>query len=177
MFANLSKLVSGVLIAVALSGCMGSDGDGLAAQLHAAYKDQPFKGGQATPDHEWSFTDGTNVRIAFLHWMGKDSDGKDTGADPEKADVLFATGDGFKSRWCKGAGGIDQVLIDAGFVHFHKETSATWDAGHGGSDKNQVGFWLRHIAAKDGVEMMPGVVSRAGDVYPLMPSTSGLPDC
>lgn len=176
MLATLKLALGGLVLATALTGCVGkTGGDSLVAQLHAAYKDQPYKGGQQTPDHEWALTDSTHV--IFLHWMGKDSKDQETGGDPEKADVLFATGDGFKATWCKGVGGISQSEIDAGYVHFHKETSANWDAGHGGTDKAQVGWWLRHVAAKDGVAMMPGVVSQAGKVYPLMPSTSGLPDC
>lgn len=176
------KTVSALLIVVAFAGCVGkTGGDDLVKEMHAAYGDQPFKGGQLTPDHEWSFTDSSGKVIAFFHWMPKDSKDKETGGDPEKADVLFATGDGFKGRWCKNSlgdeGGIFQSQIDAGYVHFHKETSATWDTGHGGTEKSQVGYWLRHVAAKDGVEMMPGVVSQKGKVYPLMPSTSGLPNC
>ncbi len=155
-----------------LPECEGGVDDGLAEQLHAAYNDQPFTGGQDTPDHEWSFIDATRNRITFLHWMGHGGS-----HDAETATELFATGDGFKGTWCLGTGGITQAQIDAGYVHFHKESSANWDAGHGGTDKAQVGFWLRHVAAVDGVEMMPGVVSKAGEVYPLMPSTASLPAC
>lgn len=163
---------------VALAGCAGtSTQGGLVKQLHDAYVDQPYKGGQATPDHEWAYIDSSKNRIAFLHWMPKDSKDKETGGDPEKADVLFATGDGFKGTWCLGSGGITQAQIDAGYVHFHKETSATWDAGHGGTEKTQVGWWLRHIAAGDGVEMMPGVVSKKGQVYHLMPTWANLSPC
>ena len=82
-----------------------------------------------------------------------------------------------KGRWCKGEEGVTQDEIDAGYVHFHKESAASWDMGHGGSTGSQVGYWLRHVAAQDGVEMMPGVVSMAGEIYPLMPSTAGLPAC
>lgn len=181
MLFNLrTGLASALMIGIALAGCTGgSEADKLLATLHATYNDQPYKGGQATPDHEWAYTDGSGAggRIAFLHWMPTTYAGKETGGDPEKADHLFATGDGFKAKWCKGDGGISQDLINVGYVHFHKETSANWDAGHGGTSATQVGYWLRHVAAEGGIEMMPGVVSKAGEVYPLMPSTSGLPDC
>lgn len=181
MFAS-GKGMMGLLLlgmALALSGCAGTDDNAgkLTATLHATYDDQPFKGGQPTPDHEWSFIDATKMHISFLHWMPKTHGGEETGGDADKADHLFATGDGFKAKWCKGDGGIDQEQIDAGYVHFHKETSANWDAGHGGTSATQVGYWLRHVAAESGIEMMRGVVSKAGEVYPLMPSTSGLPDC
>lgn len=169
-----------LLVVTALAGCTTNDKggtDGLASTLHASYDDQPFMGGQQTPDHEWSFIDDSHTRIAFLHWMDKTRAGKDTGHDAEKADHLFATGDGFKGKWCKGDGGITPAQIDSGYVHFHKESSPNWDAGHGGSDKSQVGYWLRHVAAESGIEMMPGVVSKAGEVYPLMPTTTGLPNC
>lgn len=170
-------LASALIAMVALAGCTGSSQDRLASQLHSAYDDQPFKGGQETPDHEWSFVNDARDQILFLHWMGNDHAGHAIGGDAEKGDVLFATGDGFKGRWCLGSEGVTQEEIDAGFVHFHKETAANWDAGHGGTSASQVGFWLRHVAAQSGVEMMPGVVSRAGEVYPLMPSTAGLPEC
>lgn len=163
------------VLSLALSGCTGASSSGLAKELHDAYNDLPYRGGQLTPDHEWAQTDAEH--LVFLHWMPTDSQGKETGGDTDKADVLFATGDGFKARWCKGAGGITQAQIDAGYVHFHKETAAEWNAGHGGDTKAQVGYWLRHVAARSGVDMMPGVTSQAGKVYPLMPSTSGLPDC
>jgi hypothetical protein len=179
MITAPSSLTLGLLLTALLAGCAGSSpsGDALASQLHSAYRDQPFKGGQPTPDHEWAFIDASQSRISFLHWMHEDSRGRSTGGDAEKADVLFATGDGFKGRWCRGSAGITQEQIDAGYVHFHKETSANWDAGHGATSPSQVGYWLRHVAARDGVEMMPGVVSKAGQVYPLMPTTGNLQDC
>lgn len=163
------------LLGVALSGCAGTGSSGaekLVSTLHASYNDQPFKGGQPTPDHEWSWTDGSGAKgkIALLHWMPKTHDGTDTGGDAEKADHLFATGDGFKARFCGGTGGVSEDQWNAGYVHFHKETSADWNAGHGGDSKDRVGYWLRHIAAESGIEMMDGVVSKAGEVYLLMPS-------
>lgn len=173
-------LVVVAFLGVALAGCTGgSDADKLISTLHATYSDQPYKGGQQTPDHEWAYTDGTGAggRIVFLHWMPKTYAGTETGGDPEKADHLFATGDGFKGRWCSGDDGVTPAEVSAGYVHFHKESSANWDAGHGGTSATQVGYWLRHVAAESGIEMMPGVVSKAGEIYPLMPSTSGLPDC
>ena len=165
-----------------LAGCTADDAsssseDRVAAQLHSAYNDHPFMGGQMTPDHEWSFVNAGKEEIAFLHWMGTTHAGHSISGDAEKGDHLFATGDGFKGRWCRGDDGVTQEQIDAGFVHFHKESAANWDAGHGGSSASQVGFWLRHVAAQSGVEMMPGVKSVAGEVYPLMPSTGNLPAC
>lgn len=179
------KLDSRVLLsllalgAVAMAGCTTAPPSqpALVQQMHDAYVDRPFMGGQGTPDHEWAVVDSGRTQLAFLHWMDKDAKGQATGGDPEKADVLFATGDGQKGRWCLGSEGILQKEIDAGYVHFHKETSANWDAGHGGTGPAQVGYWLRHVAAINGVAMMPGVVSKAGQVYPLMPSTAGLPSC
>lgn len=177
MMKPMAALGATLFLGALLAGCTAADNEELVATLHASYKDQPFKGGQETPDHEWSFIDSSREHIAFLHWMPETRDGQSTDGDAEQADHLFATGEGFKARWCKGTGGVSQAQIDAGFVHFHKETSANWDAGHGGDSATQVGFWLRHIAAESGIEMMPGVVSQAGKVYPLMPTTSGLPDC
>lgn len=171
------------LLGVLLAGCATKTSDSnmdqtnaLATQLHAAYHDQPFMGGQQTPDHEWTWIDSSHTRLDLLHWMPMDSKDKETGGDAEKADILFAVGDGFKGKWCKGDGGITQDQIDAGYVHFHKESSANWDAGHGGTDKSQVGYWLRHIAVKDGVTMGSGP-SVKGQMYPLMPTHANLPDC
>jgi hypothetical protein len=168
--------------ALVLAGCTsspppaGGDGAGatgstatLGMKMSAFYDDTPLTGGQAQPFiPEHLFFNQPDGGFLFLHFDQ---------LDPKQSDMLMFTGDAFPGRFCKGEAGATQAEMDAGYVHFHKETSANWDAGHGGTSATQVGFWLRHVAAESGIEMMPGVVSKAGDVYPLMPSTSGLPDC
>lgn len=156
-----------------LAGCTSSDSAGTAStdqsvsQLHAAFHDQPFRGGQDTPMHEWvTHADG---RLSFLHWNTE---------DPLDADGIWFVGDGIKAKGCKGAGGISQAQYDAGYVHFHKESAADWNVGHGtdASNPNLMGYWLRHIQVDPTADPMGIGAKPVGDPYPLMAS-SNAPAC
>ena len=138
------------------------------AALHAAYKDQPYKGGQQTPMHEWLLQD--DGRLLLIHWNTD---------NPADATGILWVGDGFKAKGCEGPGGVSQAQIDAGYVHFHKESAANWDQGHmtDPSNPNVQGYWLRHIQV-DPQAAMPGTQpSPVGEVYKLMDSTGNAPAC
>jgi hypothetical protein len=163
------------MASLALAGCTTEDAgtpstaDSVLAQLRATYVDQPYRGGQATPEHTWLRV--STDSILFLHWNH---------ADPAQATGLLFVGDGFRARGCVGEGGVSQQQIDAGFVHFHKESSANWDQGHHTSaDPTLIGWWLRHVGATDSpMAMMPGMPDiHQGEVYPLMPSHENAPEC
>ncbi len=152
--------------ATALAGCTAPGGTADFTQFHTVYDDQPFTGGQATPFHEWLVQ---GDELLFLHWNNE---------DPAQADGLLFTGDGFRGMGCIGAGGVSQQQIDAGFVHFHKESSPDWASGHHTtSDPTTVGWWLRHIQADPAADPMGVGASAVGDVYPLMPSYETAPAC
>lgn len=168
------------LLALALAGCTtqsdaeadaaaGGDsvGDDVLAQLRALYVDNPMKGGQATPAHQ--FLDQGDGRFLFLHWNNPDA---------SKATGLAFVGDAFRARGCVGDGGVTQAQIDAGYVHFHKQSAANWDQGHhADSDPDTMGYWFRHIAAAPGVDPMNVGAVPTGEVYPLMPSHENAPSC
>jgi hypothetical protein len=136
--------------------------------LHAAYNDQPFKGGQMTPQHEWYL--GADKRLLFIHWDAE---------DPAKATKVLWVGDGFYAKGCIGPGGVSAEQVAAGFVHFHKETSPQWDQAHHtvAGNPDVMGYWLRHIQV-DPQAAMPGTMpSPVGEVYKLMDSTGNAPSC
>ena len=161
------------LSGLALAGCTDADGDAADAedqsvhQLHAAFHDQPYRGGQATPMHEW--IDHGDGLISFIHWNAE---------DPASADGIWFVGDGIKAKGCIGSGGISQAQYNAGYVHFHKESAANWDMGHGANptNPNLMGYWLRHIQVDPDADPMSTGASPVGDPYSLMPS-SNAPTC
>lgn len=154
------------LLAVTLAGCTGS-GDETLAQLRSTYTDQPFKGGQDTPEHTWLMP--TRDTVLFLHWNHR---------DPAQADGLLFVGDGFRAKGCIGPGGVTQSQIADGYVHFHKETAAQWDQGHHTDGPSTMGWWLRHVGAKNGAGPMPGMPDIVeGEIYALMPSYENAPAC
>lgn len=153
--------------ALALAGCASdSDDNETLAQLRSVYVDTPLKGGQETPMHTWLQTSPNS--LLFLHWNKE---------DPADATGLWFVGDGIRAKGCIGAGGISQAQIDAGYVHFHKENAADWDQGHHTSTPSTMGYWLRHVAADDGVDPMGIGASPRGEVYALMPSGGNAPAC
>lgn len=167
-------LLATATLAFALAGCTSNDTDNEAdpraayANLHAAYNDHPYKGGQQTPMHEWLL--GKDGRLIFIHWNTD---------NPADATGILWTGDGFKAKGCIGAGGVSQAQIAAGYVHFHKETSDNWDRAHMTDPANPdaMGYWLRHIQV-DPQAAMPGTTpSPVGEVYKLMDSTGNAPSC
>jgi hypothetical protein len=166
MASPLILLATLSLATLALAGCTSDDNKTL-DQLRAAYDDQPFRGGQATPMHTWLQT--SPDTLLFLHWNHE---------DPLKATGLWFVGDGFRARGCVGVGGISQAQIADGYVHFHKESSPNWDQAHHSSDRNVMGWWLRHVGVEDGIQPGPGApISEEGKVYPLMPSYESAPAC
>jgi hypothetical protein len=142
----------------------------LGQKMAGFYDDQPFGGGQSTPEHQFfSQPDGT---FLFLHYDK---------ADPLESDTVLWSGDAFPGRFCKGEAGVTQAELDAGYVHFHKRSALNWDAGHGGGptySKAQDGFWLRHVSAVTATMAMMGATMslEEGKVFPMMPSDQ-IPDC
>lgn len=139
------------LAGLALAGCTSNDSDDAEpvkdfSQLHALFSDRPYKltggGDVVTPAHEWLIqADGTGN---FLHWNND---------DPMQATALVFFGDLLGPlKGCIGAGGISQAQFNSGFVHFHKGTAASWDAGHHGDNANPnlMGYWLRHNSPTTG---------------------------
>lgn len=163
-------LTTASLVAVALAGCTtDSTGDDVLDQMRATYVDQPFKGGQETPEHTWLTP--TSDTVLLLHWNH---------VEPDDASGLMFVGDGFRAKGCVGSGGVSQAQIADGFVHFHKETSSNWDQGHHtvADDPDRIGWWLRHVGAMDGPGPLPGMPDiERGKVYPLMPSNENAPAC
>ncbi len=160
-------LLVALLGATALAGCTTqSDASDQQAMFLDLYDDQPFGGGQATPFHTWLVS---GDRLQFMHWNNE---------DPAEADGLFFTGDGFRAMGCIGAGGVSQAEVDAGYVHFHKESAPTWGEGHHtNSDPTTMGWWLRHLQVDPNADPMSVGASAVGDVYPLMPSYESAPAC
>lgn len=164
MFALLA------LAGLALAGCAQPSApaaDRSVDQLHGAYHEQPYKGGQATPMHEW--IDHGDGRVSFIHWNAE---------DPRAADGIWFVGDGVKAMGCIGTGGISQAQYDAGYSHFHKESAANWDMGHGAdpADPGLMGFWLRHVQVDPAADPMGTGAKPVGEPYPLAPS-SNAPTC
>lgn len=165
-----------IVAAVVVAGCTSpsnppaaAENTGVAAaigkDLAATYTSQPYGGGQQTPAHVWlQEPDG---ELLFFH-LNNDDVTKATG-------VLF-TGDAVPGRLCKGAGGVSQAQLDAGYVHFHSKSAPNWDAGHNNAgdyaETSKEGYWLRHLGATDGSMTMGGqsMPIQRGQVFPLMPA-------
>ena len=175
--SKLLFALSGLAI-MALAGCTSqspstttvkvADPQADFAALHAAYNDHPFRGGQDTPMHEWLLL--KDDRLNLIHWNTD---------NPADATGILWVGDGFAAKGCIGPGGVSREEIDAGSVHFHKETSANWDQGHmtDPSNPNIQGYWLRHIQVDPAASMMGTPASPVGEVYKLMDSTGNAPAC
>lgn len=163
------------LLAVVFAGCTAPtspepDEEPLGARMAEWYTAKPYRGGQETPAHVWF--ENPDDTLVFLHL---DND------DVQIADGILFVGTAFPGKFCKGDAGATQAEIDSGYVHFHKKSSANWDAGHGGGPSyaaSQDGYWLRHIGAFTGsIEMMGQTMQvQKGKVFPLMPSDQ-IPDC
>jgi hypothetical protein len=174
----MPKLVlAATALSVVLAGCTSPAANPGAAtsptlgqQMSAFYNDQPFGGGQKTPEHLFfAQPDGT---FLFLHFDQE---------DPLKSNKLLWTGDAFPGKFCKGEAGVTQAEFDAGYVHFHKKDAANWDAGHGGGPsyaKTQDGFWFRHVSAVTATMQMMGhtMTLEEGKVFPMMPADQ-IPAC
>jgi len=101
------------------------------AALASAYADQPFTGGQATPNHVWRIL--PNGDIESIHF--------DAATLAEATKILYVAVGVHVSDAC-------QKPDDPGFTHFHKKSSPNWDAGHGGASGVE-GYWLKHIAVSE----------------------------
>lgn len=123
-------------------------------QLAGTFTFEPFN--PTMPDHLWMKSDPD--KVIFLHF-----------AKPvnEKGNKLIFVGDGIKGRFCAE----DQPdKGKTGYVHFHAATvTKGHEHGHGG-DKNQEGYWLRHVAV-DEFDMM-GMHFKPGVAYNFMPTTA-----
>lgn len=123
--------------------------------LLAVFDDQPFQGGQETPEHVWKWVNPD--AFVFLHWNH---------ADPESATALNWFGVGVRGQFC------DSKQPHDDFTHHHRWASPTWDAGHGGKARDY-GYWLQHNAVRE-------FTAPWGDVEPgvdreFMPTEA--PDC
>lgn len=128
--------------------------EGVGTRLAGTFTFQPFT--PSMPDHLWMKAD--SDKVTFLHF-----------AKPvnESGNTLLFMGDGIKGRFCAE----DQPAKGkTGYVHFHSTITAKGhehDHGHGG-EKNQEGYWLRHIAVGEfdmmGMHFTPGVA------YMFMPT-------
>ncbi|RQH01434.1 hypothetical protein [Natrarchaeobius oligotrophus] len=87
-----------------------------------------------TPSHVWKFV--TEDVLMFLHWDEP---------NPEEANELIYFGIGVRGQF-------DADDVPAGqhddFTHFHLWEADGWEAGHGGQDPDQHGFWLVHHAVR-----------------------------
>lgn len=102
--------------------------------LAAAYADQPFTGGQATPNHIWRILPTGDLDALHLDGATLDASTK----------ILYVVVGVHVMDACDK----DVLNLDGGFTHFHKKESLNWDAGHGGSPGLE-GYWLKHIAVSE----------------------------
>lgn len=121
------------------------------AALASAYADQPYTGGQATPEHVWRIL--PNGDIEAIHFDAPTLD--------EATMIWYVVVGVHVMDAC-------QKPEDAGFTHFHKKSSPNWDAGHGGAPGVE-GYWLKHVAVSE-FDMPWGHVLPGVD-YNFMPTT------
>lgn len=115
--------------------------------LIEVFDDQPFNEPQReadghTPSHTWKWV--TEDVFIALHWDEP---------VPTQADNLLYSVLGVRGQFHSD----DQPDTDD-FTHFHLHEADAWDAGHGGADPDQWGYWLVHFAVRD-FEMPWGDVS------------------
>ena len=101
------------------------------------------------PDHLFLPAEEGAESVVFIHYDKP---------VPEATRVIY-TGFGIKGRWCAE----DQQKIEEqagkGFTHFHRVAEvAAADAGHGGAEPGEEGYWLKHIAVGPAFEMPWGQV-------------------
>jgi hypothetical protein len=136
---------------------------GLGTQLTESYsQDGPFE--TDLPDHLW--IGGDDDSVVFLH-LDK--------AVPDATRVIY-TGFGIKGRWCAEDQESIEALAGEGFTHFHRIAEvATADAGHGGGEPGEPGYWLRHVAVGPAFEMPWGTVEPGQVDHQFMPTEA--PTC
>lgn len=101
------------------------------AALAAAYPDQPYTGGQATPEHVWRILPKGDLEAIHL----------DAPTLAEATKIWYVVVGVHVMDAC-------EEPDDEGFTHFHKKSSPNWDAGHGGSPGVE-GYWLKHVAVSE----------------------------
>ncbi|MGH7540554.1 MAG: hypothetical protein ACRELC_06115 [Gemmatimonadota bacterium] len=83
------------------------------------------------PDHLW--LDNGDGTFMFLHFD----------KPIEQATKVIYVGWAVPGRWCAE----DQPEA---FTHFHRTAKvADWNAGHGGAEPGDPGFWLKHVAVEE----------------------------
>ncbi|ELZ05350.1 hypothetical protein C482_02331 [Natrialba chahannaoensis JCM 10990] len=88
-----------------------------------------------TPAHVWKFV--SEDVLLFLHWDEPNVD---------DAENLIYFGMGVRGQFTPDDIPASQ---DDDFTHFHLWEADSWEAGHGGQDPDQHGFWLVHHATRD----------------------------
>ena len=105
------------------------------------FEDQPFNdaqleiesdGGSYTPRHVWKFV--SEETLIGLHFDEP---------NPEEANELDYITIGQKGVFSEESKPGEE------FTHFHKVEADSWEAGHGGSDTDDEGYWLTHIAVRE----------------------------
>jgi hypothetical protein len=126
--------------------------------------DGPFK--TDLPDHLWVPGDENANSLVFVH-LDKPA--------PEAMRVLY-TGFGIKGRWCAEDQQKIEELAGEGFTHFHRIAEvASPDAGHGGGEPGEEGYWLKHVAVGEPFEMPWGQVEPGKVDMKFMPTEA--PTC
>ena len=88
-----------------------------------------------TPAHVWKHL--SEDVVLFLHWDNP---------NPEEAEDLIYFGLGVRGQFTADDIPADQTDE---FTHFHKWDADSWEAGHGGQDPEQHGYWLVHHSVTD----------------------------
>lgn len=105
------------------------------------FDDQPFNDAQFevsgenreyTPRHVWKFV--SDESLIGLHFDDP---------NPEEASELDYITIGQKGVFSEESRPSEE------FTHFHLVEADDWEAGHGGSDPDDEGYWLTHIAVRD----------------------------
>jgi hypothetical protein len=141
------------------SGLAADLGEQLGASLS---QDSPFE--TDLPDHLWLVADDESA--VFIH-LDKPA--------PEATRVIYM-GYGVKGRWCAEDQEQIESVAGEGFTHFHRTAEvATPDAGHGGSEPGEPGYWLKHVAVGPAFEMPWGTVEPGMTDQKFMPTAA--PKC
>jgi hypothetical protein len=143
-----------------LSGDLAAE---IGAQLGASFTpDAAFE--TDLPEHVWIAADEDSV--VFLHFDKP---------LPEATRLLY-TGFGMKGRWCAEDQERIEALAGEGFTHFHRFAAvATPEAGHGGGEPGEAGYWLKHVAVGPAFEMPWGTVEPGKTDLQFMPTQA--PKC
>ena len=127
-------------------------------RLVDVFDDQPFneaqmEAGGHTPHHVWKFV--SDETFIGLHVNEP---------NPEEADELLYITIGTKGYFNQ------ESQPDEEFTHFHLVEADSWDAGHGGDNSDDEGYWLTHIAATELEMPFHGEPIGPGVDYEFMPT-------